>query len=396
MRAGAIALPVALLLALGSPASAEPLRLRSDALVQTRSPVGLVVLQGQDELKPWLDAETVTWLGVTDTTNATGATGDVLTLSVRLRDLPTGSEVRAGRLIVATGAVRPIHIDGARATARSFGGTSVEAFGGFPVARRFEYRTFDWAAGGRVGQAIGDVVSFGGSYLHRRSDGNPYDEEAGADVAITPSRTFTAAGRAAFDLVTYGVTDALASVSAQKGDVRGELFTTHRSPGRLLPSTSLFSVLGDYAATSVGATARWRAAPRLELVATGSGQSQGGDLGGQGLGRATLALDDEWAGTVGAEARRVDFGTAKWTGARALVGVPVATRFRLASEIELVVPDEPRGRGVLWPWALVAFGVRPAAGWDAAAGVEASSGPEARREVHALLRLTYTFERARP
>jgi hypothetical protein len=372
-------------------AGAEPLRLRGDALVQTRSPVGLLVLRGEDKLRPWIDAETVTWVGVTSSPQATG---DVLTLSVRMRDAATGSEVRAGRMLVSMGAVRPLQIDGARGLVRMFGGTTVETFGGFPVVRRFDYRTFDWAAGGRVGQSIDDVVTFGASYLHRRSDAHRADEEAGADVAYTPSRWFTAAGRAAFDLVTHGPTDALASISAQKDDVRTELFTTHRSPGRLLPSTSLFSVLGDYAATSFGATTRWRAFPRLELLATGSGQIQDGVTGGQGTARATLALDDEWAGTLGVEARRVDFGRSKWIGARVLGAVPLRWGLRVATELELVRPDDPRGRGELWPWALGALAWRSESGWETAAGIEGSSGPENRAEVHLLARLSYAFERS--
>ncbi len=372
---------------------AQPLRLRGDALVQTRSPVGLLVLRGEDRLRPWLDAEAVTWLGITNTPDATG---DVVTLSVRARHARSGSELRLGRMIVSMGAVRPLHLDGARGLVRVFGGTTLEAFGGFPVQRRFDYRAFDWAAGGRVGQSVGDRAQIGASYLLRRTDDRRSDEEAGADMALTPAPWLTAAGRVAFDLVTPGPTDALGSVSAQKRDVRVELLVTHRSPGRLLPSTSLFSMLGDYAATSVGSTLRWRAFPRLELVATGSAQAQGGEVGGQGLGRATLALDDGWAGTLGVEVRRVDFGSARWTGARAMLSLPVSARLRVATELELVRPDEPGDRGALWPWALGALGYRPVPGWEVAAGVEASSGPTYRAETHALARLSYAFERSGP
>ncbi len=374
-------------------ARAEPLRLRGDALVQTRSPVGLLVLRGEDKLRPWLDAETVTWLGVTD---APSGTGDVLSLSVRMRDPKSGSEMRAGRMIVSMGAVRPLQLDGARGLVRAFGGTTAEAFGGFPVVRRFDYRTFDWAAGGRVGQQLGDAATFGASYLHRRSDGRPADEEAGADFAYTPSPTFTAASRAAVDLVTRGITDALVSASVQGKDLRTEIFTTHRSPGRLLPSTSLFSVLGDYAATSFGGTLRWRAFPRLELVATGSAQVQHVDIGGQGTGRATLALDDEWASYLGVEARRVDFNGARWTGARAIASVPLRWSLRASTELELVVPDDPRDRGAVWPWGLGALSWRSESGWETAAAIEASSGPEYRSEVNVLARLSYAFERSAP
>ncbi len=381
-----------------SSATAEALRLRGDAYLTSRSPVGLVVLHGADPLRPGVDAETVTWIGVTDTP---APTGDVLTLSVRLRDAGTGSEVRAGRMLVSMGAIRPVHIDGARALARLFAGsgnaTTVEAFGGFPVARRFDYATFDWASGGRVGQSVNNVFAVGASYLQRRSDGRRADEEVGADFALTPRAAsgLSAAGRAAFDLVSRGPTDALLSVSAQNKEMRGELFTTHRSPGRMLPSTSLFSVLGDFASTNVGATARWRAFPRLELLATGSAQVRDDQVGGQGLGRASLALDDAWAGSLGVEARRVEVGTARWSGARVIVAVPVSSRVRLATEIELVVPDRPAGRPPVWPWVLGACSYRISSAWDVAAGVEASSGVESSATVVGLTRLSYVFEGSR-
>src|SRR5262249_12196105 len=113
-------------------AHADPLRLRGDALVETRSPVGLLVLRGEDRLRPWLDVETVTWLGGGtlhhhDVSSYGGGgepltpTGDVLTLSVRARDIASGSEIRAGRMVVSMGAVRPVQIDGARALGRVFG-----------------------------------------------------------------------------------------------------------------------------------------------------------------------------------------------------------------------------------------------------------------------------------
>lgn len=373
-------------------AQAEPLRLRGDALVQSRAPTaaGLLVLRGEDQHRPWVDVETVTWLGVGSTSVVTG---DVLTLSVRMRDVTSGSEFRAGRLLVSSGAVRPIHIDGVRGTARFLNATTLEVFGGVPVVRQFEYRSFDWAAGGRIAQRFGERMSAGVSYLQRRRDGARADEEAGVDLALYPLPWLTAAARGAYDLTQLGITDALASVGAHTQDARVELFMTHRSPGRMLPSTSLFSVLGDYAATSVGSTLRYRAFPRLELLGTGSGQTQGDTVGAQGAARVTLALDDDFVGTLGLESRRVYFGDARWTGTRAIASVPVGARFRIGAELELVMPDRPQGRGTVWPWALGALGYRPVPQWEIAAGVEASQGPSAE-VIQGIARLSYHFEGA--
>lgn len=348
------------------------------------------MLHGEDRARPWLDAEVVSWLGVTD---SPGATGDVLSLSVRARDLGSGSEVRGGRMLVATGAVRPVHLDGVRAVGRAFGSTTAEIFAGAPVARRFDYADFQLAGGGRLAQGFGDRATLGASYLQRRGRHDVADEEAGLDAALTPTRWLTAAGRWAYDLRSPGTTDALGSISAQKADLRGEIFTTHRSPGRMLPSTSLFSVLGDFAATTVGGSARYRMFPRLEAMATASGQVRGDLVGGQAIARFTLALDDEWSGTLGVEGRRVGFGESRWTGVRFIASKPVGRGFRVATELELVAPDRPRGRGALWPWALGAIGWRPTATWDFAAAIEASSGAEYRSALSGLLRGTWLFDR---
>ena len=377
--------------ALARTAAADPLRLRSDALLQSQAPapVGLVALRGEDRLRPWLDVETSVWMGAS---RDPSVVGDVLTLSANMRDAQSGSQLRLGRMLVAAGAIRPLHLDGVRGVARGFGGTSAEAFAGAPVVRRFDYKTFDFAAGGRLAQSFSDVAVVGGSYLQRRTSGQTSDEEVGLDAAFSPRRYLTAAIRWAFDLNSRGTSEALASLSTQSRDAKAEVFLTHRSPGRMLPSTSLFSVLGDIPATALGASGRLRMFPRLELSASANGQFQGETVGGQGYARVTLALDDVFDNVVAGELRRVDFGASQWTGFRVLASKSISRLFRLATELEVVVPDRPRERGAVWPWGLVALALKPSPRWDLALGTEASSGPQYRGELNVLLRGTYMFE----
>lgn len=376
-----------------APEARAQLRLRGDALADTQAPAGIVVLHGEDKVRRWLDAETVAWVG-SSAGPSTG--GDVLTLSVRARHPETGSEARVGRMVTTMGAVRPVHMDGVRGLARIGGYTTVEGFAGVPVVPSFGWKDFDWTAGGRIAETVGSVATVGGSYALRKRIGSVDDEEMGVDFALTPTKWLTAAGRSSFDVVSRGIGDALVSVSAQNEDLRGEVFVTHRDPSRLIPKTSLFSVLGDVPATSTGGTARWRAAPRLELVATGSVQTHRGvdgknDTGGQGLARANLALDDQREGALGLEARRVDFAGSRWIGARATASVPLRWALRFATELELVRPDDPGSRSALWPWALVALSWRGARAWDVAGAVEAAGGPD-RSWVAALARFSYAFE----
>ena len=371
-----------------APRAHAQLRLRGDALADTQAPAGLVVLQGEDKVRRWLDAETTAWAG----SNAGPSSGgDVLTLSVRARHLETGSELRVGRMVTMVGALRPVHIDGARGLARIGGNTTVEGFAGVPVVPSFGWKDFDWTAGGRVAETAANVVTVGAGYAVRKRAGSVDDEEAGADFAFTPAKWLTAAGRTSYDVTTRGIGEALGSLSAQNEELRGEVFVAQRDPMRLIPKTSLFSVLGDVAATSAGTTARWLAAPRLELVATGSVQTHRGtdgkrETGGQGLARASLALDDAHAGSIGLEARRVDFAGSRWLGARATATVPLRWALRVATELELVRPDEPGTRSALWPWGLVALSWRGLAG-----AVEAAGGPD-RPWIAAIARFSYVFE----
>lgn len=383
-------------------AHADPLRLRADAYAQTSSPVGMLVVRGEDRLRPWIDAEAVAWLAVTD---APGLTGDVQTLTVRVRDPGGRGEIRAGRFLQAAGAIRPLHLDGVRAHGRMIEtGTTLELFAGSPVVPRFASRQFDYAVGGRVGQAIGSWLNVGLSYVMRRNAGILYDQEIGPDVAIAPARWFDMAARASFDLVHGGPTDALVSIGLRKGDVRVELFGTHRSAGRMLPATSLFSMLGDHPATTSGGTFKWRAAPRLDLLATGAVMYQNDDADGSHVGayataRANLALDDEWTGNVGVELRRQSLFGAYWTGLRALASVPVTKTLRVAAEGELArfddAPATAPGASLYRPWGLLAVAYRGFPRWDFAGAVEYSRTRDARNEYHAMARATYAFERTK-
>lgn len=373
-------------------ASAEPFQLRADALAQTKSPTGLLVLSGEDKVRRWLDADGVVWLGDGRARyDAGNVTGDVMTLTVRLHDPSGRGELKAGRFVAGSGVVRPLHLDGVSAIGRTPFGTIAEVFGGLPVVPRFGARPYDWAGGGRVGQSVGNVVSFGVSYVHQRLHGRAAAEEVGADVASIPVKWLDLTGRASWDLLNPGIAAALASVAVREGDWRVEGFAINRSPSRMLPATSLFAALGDLPSTRIGASVRWKAAPRLELLGSGAAQAVGGDTGLEAFGRGTLALDEDQRGSLGLEARRMDVGPAQWTGLRGIVRVPISRALRASSELEIVAPDNPDGRGDLWPWALAAL-TWTRRGWEVSGAVEASAGRTFRYDVNGLLRASYSWD----
>jgi hypothetical protein len=386
-------LSVLVTLAAEGEAGADPYRLRIDTIGYTQaqqSPVGLVVVQGEDKVHPWVDAEALVWAG-----NGSGsqtAPVDALTMILRLHDPQNWAELRLGRQFETAGALRPVHFDGATGRLRSPTGTSVEAFGGVPVATQlYGYKSGDWVSGARLAQSVGRYTSVGVSYLQQRDAGVAVFEEAGMDFASAPVRWFDLAAHGVYDLIDPGLAEAGASLAGRFGDVRPEVYATHRSPSRLLPATSLFSALGDTPADTFGAAVRWRMFPRLDVLPMVAARDTAADVGVDATVRATLRLDDRGDGAVSLEGRRQGSGPDPWTGARLAVRVPVARRLGASTELEVVTPDDPRGRGSVWPWALAALRWTPIDHWEIAGAVEAASTPTATREVNALARLGWSW-----
>jgi hypothetical protein len=372
--------------ALPGRAGAEPLRLRADAIADTRAPAGLIVLEGQDKVRPWFDVEGLVWAGA-----RSDAAADILVLTFRLRDARRTTEFRGGRFVLATGAVRPVQLDGAWVIGRTTFGSTVETFGGVPVVPAFRDRAYDWMVGGRAAQSLASRATVGVSYVQRRRHGELADDEVGGDFASAPTPWLDVAARGSYDLASPGIAEALASVATRSAPWRVELFGSHRSPSRLLPATSLFSVLGDFPSQMIGGTVRWQAAPRLDLFASGAGQLVGGQLGMNVFLRSLLRTDDRGEGNVGLEVRRQDVSLAQWTGVRAVGTEPLGRGFRASTELELSFADHPAARGAVWPWALVALGWRSQNGWEVASALEAAATPQHVFETNALLRVARTL-----
>jgi hypothetical protein len=381
---------LALLVALGSvasvaPASADPLRLRGDALASAQAPAGLLVLQGGDTLRPWMSAEALVWLGAGDADEA-----DALAIAVSLHDPRGRASLRLGRQVMAVGALRPVHADGALGLWRLPWRMTLESFGGLPVVPRFGPRAYDWLIGARVGQALGPA-SVGVAWMQRRDHGALDTHELGVDAQLAPEGPFDLGTSAAWDLIDPGLAEARLSAAWRARAWRLELWASHLSPSHLLPATSLFSVLGDVPSRRAGALVRWRAAPRLDLWLGGGSTRYDDDTGVDAEVRAQLRLDDAGAGTLGLELRRDGSADGGWSGVRLTGRVPIASGWAVASELELVRPDR-QDRGALWPWGLVALSFRPARAWEAAAAIEASASPADVYRVDALARLSRSWE----
>jgi hypothetical protein len=410
MKRYALAGAVLLATSLGTGSAGAQYRLRADAYYNAADPTtGMLVLSGESHVPTWLDADAVVWLGV-----GGDKQGDVMVASIRAREPHGYGEAKAGRMLVTAGGLRPVHLDGGDVIARAPWGTSLEVFGGAPVSPEFATKEFDWAVGGRVAQRVSTYGTVGVSYLQLRNQGALSFSELGVDALATPLSWLDAAFSGSVDLLSPALADARVSVAARFSKLRLELFGVRRSPAHLLPATSLFSALGDVPAQRAGGSLLWRAAPRLDLLAEGAVEELDGSapantgvpvppetvkpqVGGQAMFRATLRLDDRGDSALGLEARRQSapgwpgVTSASWTGVRGTARVRINRYFTASTELELAAPDDPRGRGVVWPWGLVGLKFIPAPRWEMAGAIEAGASPTAVSEVSGLFRVAYVW-----
>ena len=370
-------------------AQAEPYRLRAEAFGQARTPTGVLALSADASPTDWAGAEALIWAG----TNELGEEADVLVVAVTLHDLEHRGQARLGRMIASLGALRPIHLDGVSGRFRFASGTSVEVFGGFPVTPRFSERSYDWAVGARVAQSVGSWASAGVAYLHRRDAGRLSDHEVAGDLLLSPYERVDFSARASFDLIHPGFSEAIGVLSVRPGkDWRIEVQGTHRSPSRILPATSLFSVLGDVASRYLGGRVWWRAAPRLDLIVEGGARAFDEVLAEDLRLRGVLRLDPWGRSSVSIEAsRRGAPDGDSWTGGRGALQLALGEAFNLGLEAELVRPDRPADRGSYWPWGLLAFGWKATESWEIAAAVEGAATAEQEASLDVLVRAAYQW-----
>lgn len=370
-------LPAVLAICVAPRAAADPYVLRADAFATTASPAGLVVLQADAQASANVNAEAVVWTGNLAATD--NAAGDVLVIALRGRTPDGRANGTFGRFVATLGALRPVHLDGAGGRVELPHRFAAEAFAGVPVEPDLmTARTWDWIVGARASRKLGGYGSVGVAYLERRDDGKLAAEEVGADAGLALGKRDDVGARVAYDVANPGLAEVSLTASHRAGAVRAEVYAGYRAASHLLPATSLFSVLGDTPAARAGTTLTWRAAPRLDVMADVGARDTSPELAA----RAKLRLDDRGASALGCELRR----DAGWTGARGTARIALPRAMSLATELELVIPDDSHGLGTVWPWGLVALGADRGA-WHGAIAVEASASPEELHRVDVLAQL---------
>lgn len=369
--------PALVLVLASATAVADPLRLRADALASAQSPAGLLVLEAEGS-----QAEAVVWMA---SATEDESNGDVLVAAVRAER--GRASARLGRFVSTLGALRATHVDGAALRLRLPYRVDVEGIAGVPVMPGLgTSRSWDWVTGGRMSRQIGDGGSIGIAYAQRRDEGRLANEELGVDAGFALGKRADVGARAAYDLANPGIAEIALTASYRRKALRIELYATHREASHLLPATSLFSVIGDVPAQRAGTVLTWKAAPRLDVIADLGARRVDDDFGAELAGRARLRLDDRGTSALGIEVRRSGVADEMWTGVRGLARISLGRGFVASSELELVIPDEDRMRGDIWPWALGALAWERGH-WQAAVAAEASASPAYARRVDVLAQL---------
>src|SRR5262249_51158422 len=133
------------------------------------------------------------WGGLSARSNA-----DLLVLALKLREPHGAGELEAGRFVVATGAIRPTHVDGVSVLARAPFGLTLEGVSGSPVLPQTTPRRGDWMAAGRVARRL-SAATLGVSYFVHSTRPGLEREELGADVAAVPVSWLDLAAKGAYD-----------------------------------------------------------------------------------------------------------------------------------------------------------------------------------------------------
>lgn len=383
----AAVLPSTVALFFDGSAHGAPYRLTADAFVQVADPFGAMILQGRTRDASGLGIEV---LAFGDVGGSPSPEGDVLVAALSYRDAKGRGEARLGRLVLGTGALLPVQMDGLVLLGRTPLGATLELFGGVPVSPRFSARAFDWVAGGRLSESV-SFGTIGLAYMQRREQAQVVDHELGLDLALFLGDRMELASRVAYDLSTPGISEARMASAFEYHAVRLELSASQHVPSRVLPATSLFSVLGNVAHRALVADVRVYATPRLDLRATGGLRLIDAHPYEDAALLSVLRIGEGGGfGSVGLELRRQGASDGGWTGARVFSRVPILEVVSASVEAEVVRPDESK-RGALLGFGLLALTWRIHEYFELAVASEVTESRETRT-LDGLLRLTSVLE----
>jgi hypothetical protein len=361
----------------------------SELLLQGRPAEGLLILRTGYQNSRLVDADSLVFVGAGENE----LRGDVLTMNVGVREPHGLGEARIGRFLLATGAVRPVHLDGATLHARAPFGASLEVFGGAPVVRELGSRSFDWVAGGRLSQRLlQERIGVGVSYLQRRDAGELAQNELGADVSLQPAPWLAISALGAWSLLSAGLAEARLNALARGDRGQLELHVSRRVAARLLPATSLFSVISRAPSTELGTGVSYQLYPRLRTTAQAALEGLDNRWGYRLVLRSTLKLTAVNGGKLSGELSRRKLARDGYSAGLVQLELPSVHGIVAHGSFELVTSDHPDGRGVVWPWARAGASCSFAPSWLFTAALGWRASPEYSSDLYAMVRVSWSAQ----
>jgi hypothetical protein len=160
--------------------------------------------------------------------------------------------VRLGRQVVVEGTSRMLHLDGAQLVAILPSGFGVSAWGGAPVAPRFDARGGDYATnatrasvayGGRASWAYGALVDVGISAALADDGGEVSRRDLGADLRVVPLHGYELRASGFYALGEQRLGQGEVAVSGQvRRDLNVYLDYQRIAPDLFLPRNSILAV----------------------------------------------------------------------------------------------------------------------------------------------------------
>src|SRR6185295_9689316 len=227
-----------------------------------------------------------TWgaLGLLDLPARGSVSGDVDLAYAEGRLLEDHLRLVVGRQLIAGGAARFLQLDGLFAEYSLARRLRVTAWGGAPVAARFNVRQGDAAAGGRVAWAPSWDSELGASYALVLDRGVVARSDAGVDGRWAPSNALWITGHALWSAAESRIVEAeLAPHWRALPSLELALSARQVAPDLLVPRSSILSVFAEPERDELGAIAVWEVRPELAVTADARAAwlsgSPGGDAG---------------------------------------------------------------------------------------------------------------------
>jgi hypothetical protein len=219
--------------------------------------------------------------------------------------------VRLGRMMVAGGTSRMLHLDGATVAWRAPAGFSLSLFGGSPVSARFDYRGGDLdanpirgdvAAGGRLAWTH-QYVEIGASSALAWDHGAVSRQEVGGDLRVTPVGWLNLLGSGSYELDRSQLAEVSASAVVRASSaVSVSADYRYTVPSLFLSRDSILWVFSDASREQAGGNVRW--SPVLAWTLDLGGAYLVTENGFRATGRCTWRPDRR--GAVGLEVSYLD------------------------------------------------------------------------------------------